>query len=67
MIAAAAAHGDHLDDVQLSLRGEHAGRDEGGLAGERHSAGLEHHDQEERDQPVVVDEAGHRSSVGLTS
>ena len=58
--------GDDRDDVQLSAGGVDPARDQCRLPGKRDPAGLEHHDQEERDQPVVVDEAAHLGSVGGT-
>jgi hypothetical protein len=47
--------GERARPPQPAARGEHTRRDERRLAGKRDAPGLEHHDQEEGDQPVVVD------------
>ena len=53
---------DHLDDFQVAPRGEDRGRNESRLAGDRDAAGLEHHRDKERGEPVMMDQVGQRGT-----
>ena len=59
MIAAAAATRDHLGDLVVPLRREHAEDDERRLARQREPERLEHDHDEEQRQPVVGEEVRH--------
>ena len=59
---------DHLDDVQLVLRGEDAAGNERSLAGKRNPGGLdadEHEQQDESPRLVVLDQVRHGVSLGM--